>query len=305
MQRRQRLFWANKLVLLGCNRIFYRLMCAQSLRINVFHTLALKFATLKCDTSLCTITLQKPCKCSIFFDHQRQVISISDPRVRQWLHQRLSLAVVRGNTASIMACVQVWYDFSHPQFISQCSCPSLAFLQWIAIAFQMSVFSVSFIVFSMFFMLSVKPLCSIVLLPFSAILTNLILFIFHVLNTTVLLFTVKPFRNLPLPLSAQPQLGVLCAWSNTHTMAVLHHGLFGNSIHLFEKKKNWGVEALFGGPSQQTSHGDGTEFWAVCVLGNKLADICLIRIITYSGWGNIAYSNWGNICLLRIIRHSG
>jgi len=28
-------------------------------------------------------------------------------------------------------------------------------------------------------------------------------------------------------------LGVLCAWSNTHTMAVLHHGLFGNSIHLF------------------------------------------------------------------------
>ena len=51
----------------------------------------------------------------------------------------------------------------------------------------MSVFSVSFIVFSMFFMLSVKPLCSIVLLPFSAILTNLILFIFHVPNTTVLL----------------------------------------------------------------------------------------------------------------------
>ena len=31
----------------------------------------------------------------------------------------------------------------------------------------------------MFFMLSVKPLCSIVLLPFSAILTNPILFIFH------------------------------------------------------------------------------------------------------------------------------
>jgi len=51
----------------------------------------------------------------------------------------------------------------------------------------MSVFSVSFIVFGMFFMLSVKPLCSIVLLPFSAILTNLILFIFHVPNTTVLL----------------------------------------------------------------------------------------------------------------------
>jgi len=45
--------------------------------------------------------------------------------------------------------------------------------------------------FSMLFMLCVKPLCSIVLLPFSAILTNLILFIFHVPNTTV-----KPFCNL-------------------------------------------------------------------------------------------------------------
>jgi len=68
-------------------------------------------------------------------------------------------------------------------------------------------------------------LCSIVLLPFSVILTNLILFIFHVPNTTALLFTVKPFGNLSLPLSAQPHLVVLCAWSNTHTMAVLHHGL--------------------------------------------------------------------------------
>jgi len=38
-------------------------------------------------------------------------------------------------------------------------------------------------------MLFVKPLCSIVLLPFSATLTNLILFIFHVPNTAVLLFT--------------------------------------------------------------------------------------------------------------------
>jgi len=45
----------------------------------------------------------------------------------------------------------------------------------------------------MLFMLSVKLLCSIVLLPFSAILPNLILFIFHVPNTTVLTFTVKPF----------------------------------------------------------------------------------------------------------------
>jgi len=57
------------------------------------------------------------------------------------------------------------------------------------------------------FMLSAKPLCSIVLLPFSAILTNLILFLFHVPNTTVLMFTVKPFYNLSLPLSAQFHLG--------------------------------------------------------------------------------------------------
>jgi len=28
----------------------------------------------------------------------------------QWLHQRLSLAVVRGNTANILACVQVLSD---------------------------------------------------------------------------------------------------------------------------------------------------------------------------------------------------
>ena len=71
------------------------------------------------------------------------------------------------------------------QCINQCSCLSLTFLQWIAIASRMSVFSVSFIVFSMFFMPSVKSLCSIVLLPFSAILTNLILFIFHVPSTIV------------------------------------------------------------------------------------------------------------------------
>ena len=30
-----------------------------------------------------------------------------DSRERQWLHQRLSLAVARGNAASILACVQV------------------------------------------------------------------------------------------------------------------------------------------------------------------------------------------------------
>jgi len=57
----------------------------------------------------------------------------------------------------LLACVQVWSDFSHLQCINQCSCPSLASLQWIAVAFRMSAFSVSFIVFSVFFMLSVKP----------------------------------------------------------------------------------------------------------------------------------------------------
>ena len=119
----------------------------------------------------------------------KKLVDISgDPRE----HQHLSLAVVRGNTTSILAYVQVLSDFSHPQCINQCSCPSLSSLQCIAIAFWMFVFSVSFIVFSMFFLLSVKPLCSTVLLPFSAILSNLILFIFHVPNTTVLLFTVKP-----------------------------------------------------------------------------------------------------------------
>jgi len=79
-------------------------------------------------------------------------------------------------------------------------------------------------------MLSVKPLCSIVLLYFSAILTNLILFVFHVPNTTVLLLTVKRFCNLSLPLSVQPHLGVLCAWWSTHTMAVLHHGLYNFTV---------------------------------------------------------------------------
>ena len=82
----------------------------------------------------------------------KKLVAISgDPRKRQWLNQHLSLALVRGNTASILACVQAWSDFSHPQCINQCSCPSLASLQCIAIAFWMSVSSVSFIVFSMFF----------------------------------------------------------------------------------------------------------------------------------------------------------
>ena len=38
----------------------------------------------------------------------KKLVDISgNPREQQWLHQRLSLGVVRGNTASILACVQV------------------------------------------------------------------------------------------------------------------------------------------------------------------------------------------------------
>ena len=96
------------------------------------------------------------------------------------------------------------------------SCSSVASFQWMVIAFRMSVFSVSFIAFGIFFMPSVKPTCSIVLFPFSSIMTNLILFIFPVNNTTVSLFTVKPFCILSLPLSVQPRLGVLHAWWNIH-----------------------------------------------------------------------------------------
>ena len=80
--------------------------------------------------------------------------SLYVPRERQWLHQRLSLAVVRGNTASILACVQVWSDFSHLQCITMLHVPAchLPHFNELAIAFRiMSVFSGSFSVFSMFF----------------------------------------------------------------------------------------------------------------------------------------------------------
>lgn len=45
----------------------------------------------------------------------------------------------------------------------------------------------------------------------------------------------KPFcnLNLSLPLSDQPHLGMLCARSNTHTMGVLHHGLYKFTVFLF------------------------------------------------------------------------
>jgi len=71
-----------------------------------------------------------------------------NPRVWQWLHQRLSL--VKGNVASILAGVQVWSDFNHLLCIKQRSCPSFAFLRWIAVAFQLLAFSMSLIVFGLF-----------------------------------------------------------------------------------------------------------------------------------------------------------
>jgi len=95
----------------------------------------------------------------------------------------------------------------------------------------MSAFSVSFIVFSMFFLcfLSIKPLCSIVLLPFSAIFTNLILFVFHVSNTTGLLLNLFVIC-LYVCLFNLIYLGVLCARWTTHTMALLHHDLYNFTV---------------------------------------------------------------------------
>ena len=89
--------------------------------------------------------------------------------VQQWLHQRLSLAVVRGNPASILACVQVWSDFSHPRCINRCRCLPLSFLSVNSVCL-LTAFSVSFIVFRMFCLSFLQiPLCSIVSLPFLTI----------------------------------------------------------------------------------------------------------------------------------------
>jgi len=91
-----------------------------------------------------------------------------------------------------------------------------------------------------FFMASVKLLCSIVLLPSSAILTNLTLLIYHIPNTTVLLFTVKPFCNLSLLCLSNPIWGaIICAWWNTRIMTVLHHdhGLYNFTVFFFLLRK--------------------------------------------------------------------
>jgi len=50
----------------------------------------------------------------------------------------------RRDVASILACVEVWFNFSYPQCINQCFCPSLASLQWIVVAFQLIALSVDF-----------------------------------------------------------------------------------------------------------------------------------------------------------------
>jgi len=84
----------------------------------------------------------------------KKLVYMSGDTELQWLHQCLSLAMVTGNTASILAWVQVWSDFSHPQRINQCFYLTLVFFQWILIAFCLFVFFVGFIAFHMFCTLS-------------------------------------------------------------------------------------------------------------------------------------------------------
>ena len=84
----------------------------------------------------------------------------------------LALVVVRGNTASILACVHVWSCFSHPQYSNQCCCPPLASFQWIAIVLRLFAFSVNFVAFWMF-MLFASPPCAVLFhSPFLAIMTT-------------------------------------------------------------------------------------------------------------------------------------
>jgi len=53
----------------------------------------------------------------------------------------------------------------------------------------------------------------------------------------------------------------------------------------------WGLKLCLG--PKKVPRGDGAEFWAPVSLGGKLVDVCLIRIIAYSG-SNIQkiLSNW-------------
>ena len=153
------------------------------------------------------------------------------PRERQWLHQRLSLAVERGNTLSILAFAQVWSDFSHPQCINQCSLFLL-----VSCLFSMNGHRLPNVrVFcelhclQYFFMPSMKPPHSNVLLPFSAILTNLILIFF--MYTTVLcrclLFNLFVFC---LCLCLFNPIWGCYMPGGTYTMVVPHHGQYNFTV---------------------------------------------------------------------------
>ena len=57
----------------------------------------------------------------------KKFLMSGDPREWQWFPQHLSLVMVRGNPASILACVQVISDFSCSQGTDQYYHPPLAF----------------------------------------------------------------------------------------------------------------------------------------------------------------------------------
>jgi len=58
--------------------------------------------------------------CPFFeWSYEKLVDVFGDPKECQWLHQRLYLTVVRGNAASILACVRVWSNFTC-SFSSSC-----------------------------------------------------------------------------------------------------------------------------------------------------------------------------------------
>ena len=54
--------------------------------------------------------------------------------------------------------------------------------------------------------------------------------------------------------------------------------------HSIQYNLNFGIEPLFGELTQKSLHvATGLNFWAPVSLGGKFADICLMRIIAYSG----------------------
>jgi len=95
----------------------------------------------------CVWQVHHPCLSGLA---KKVVDMCGDLREWQWTHQHLSLAVVKGNTASILACVHVWSNFSYSQCTNQYICLPLAFVQCTAIAFWMFLLSISF----------VDPLCN-------------------------------------------------------------------------------------------------------------------------------------------------